>query len=196
MSNGEVWKPIPDYEGLYEVSNLGRVRSLFRYKKILKPSPITNGYLTVELWKGKKRKRIGIHRLVAMFFCENSNNKPFVNHLDETRTNNRADNLEWVTHVENCNYGTAIARRTAHLDYSKRRINNKHQIEVASKPIIQLDENGDPLRRWESITKCSAVIGVSRSAIGKAIKRGGKIRQGFQFRYERRNEECARSASA
>jgi len=196
MSNGEVWKPIPDYEGLYEVSNLGRVRSLFRYKKILKPSPITNGYLTVELWKGKKRKRIGIHRLVAMFFCENSNNKPFVNHLDETRTNNRADNLEWVTHVENCNYGTAIARRTAHLDYSKRRINNKHQIEVASKPIIQLDENGDPLRRWESITKCSAAIGVSRSAIGKAIKRGGKIRQGFQFRYERRNEECARSASA
>ena len=191
-----IWKPIPGYEGLYEVSNDGQVRSLFRYKKILKPSPITNGYLTVELWKGKKRKRIGIHRLVAMCFCDNPNNKPFVNHLDETRTNNRADNLEWVTHVENCNYGTAIARRTAHLDYSKRRINNKHQIEVASKPIIQLDENGDPLRRWESITKCSAAIGVSRSAIGKAIKRGGKIRQGFQFRYERRNEECARSASA
>lgn len=192
----EVWRPIPEYEGLYEVSNMGKVRSLFRYKKILKPSPNWNGYTTVELWKDHKRKRITIHRLVATCFCENPENKPFVNHLDETKTNNRADNLEWVTHIENCNYGTAIARRTAHLDYSKRRINNKHQIEVASKPIIQLDENGDPLRRWESITKCSAAIGVSRSAIGKAIKRGGKTRQGFQFRYERRNEECARSASA
>ena len=67
---GEVWKPIPNYEGFYEVSNIGRVRSLYRYKKILHPSD-TNGYRTVELWKGKKRKRIGVHRLVAMAFIDN-----------------------------------------------------------------------------------------------------------------------------
>lgn len=115
----EIWKPIPEYENLYEVSNFGRVKSMFRYRKMLKPSP-TNGYLTVELWKNKQRHRIGIHRLVAMCFCENPENKPFVNHIDETRTNNNANNLEWVTHVENCNYGTAIQRRVAHTNYSRR----------------------------------------------------------------------------
>lgn len=192
----EEWRPVVGFEGLYEVSNIGRVRSLTRYKKVIKPIITNTGYFQYQLWHNGVCRTGLAHRLVAQAFVPNTDNKPIVNHIDENKLNNSADNLEWVTHVENCNYGTAIARRTAHLDYSKRRINNKHQIEVASKPIIQLDENGDPLRWWESITKCSAAIGVSRSAIGKAIKRGGKIRQGFQFRYERRNEECARSASA
>lgn len=179
---GEVWKPVPDCEGLYEVSNKGRVRSLFRYKKILKPSP-TNGYLTVELWRDGRRKRVGVHRLVAMCFCENPENKPFVHHKDESRDNNNADNLEWVTHVENCNYGTAIARRTAHTDYSKRRINNKHQIEVASKPIIQYDSKGLRIRRWNSITECANAIGMSRSGVFIALKRGSTTRNGFMFKY-------------
>ena len=179
----EVWKRVPGYEDLYEVSNQGRVRSLFRYKKLLKPSPITAGYLTVELWKDKKRKRIAIHRLVAMCFCENPYNKPFVNHLDESRTNNCADNLEWVTHIENCNYGTAIARRTMHLDYSKRRINNKHQIEVVSKPVIQCDKDGSCIKTWDSITKCAKAIGMSPSGVCNAIRRGNITRNGFTFKY-------------
>jgi hypothetical protein len=178
----ELWKPIPGYESLYEASTLGRVRSLFRYKKILKPSPVTTGYLTVELWKDKQRKRIGIHRLVAMCFCENPENKPFVNHLDETKTNNRADNLEWVTHVENCRYGTAIERRTQHLDYSKRRINNKHQIEVASKPIVQCNREGTPIKKWISITECAKALGMSPSGISKAIQRGSTTRNGYKFK--------------
>lgn len=178
---GEVWKLVPDCEGLYEVSNKGRVRSIFRYKKILKPSP-TNGYLTVELWRDGRRKRVGVHRLVAMCFCENPENKPFVHHKDESRDNNNADNLEWVTHVENCNYGTAIARRTAHTDYSKRRINNKHQIEVASKPIIQYDSKGLRIRRWNSASECSRETGIPISSIRRAATGERKTAGGFIFK--------------
>jgi len=178
----EIWRPIPGYEALYEVSNLGRVRSLFRYKKMLKPSPITNGYLTVELWKDKQRKRIGIHRLVAMCFCENPDNKPFVNHIDETKTNNCADNLEWVTHVENCRYGTAIERRTKHFDYSKRKINNARQIEACSKPIAQYTKDGRFVRNWKSASECARKNGWQISNIRRCCRNEYATAYGFVFR--------------
>lgn len=178
----EIWKPIPGYEALYEASNFGRVRSLFRYKKILKPSPITNGYLTVELWKNKQRKRIGIHRLVAMCFCENPDNKPFVNHIDEIKTNNCADNLEWVTHVENCRYGTAIKRRTQHLNYSKRRINNARQIEACSKPIAQYTKDGVFVRNWKSASECARENGWQISNIRRCCKNEYATAYGFVFK--------------
>ena len=177
----EIWKPIPGYEALYEASNFGRVRSLFRYKKILKPSPITNGYLTVELWKNKQRKRIGIHRLVAMCFCENPDNKPFVNHIDEIKTNNRADNLEWVTHVENCRYGTAIERRTKHFDYSKRKINNARQIEACSKPIAQYTKDGRFVRNWKSASECARKNGWQISNIRRCCRNEHATAYGFIF---------------
>lgn len=175
----EIWKPIPGYEALYEVSNLGRVRSLFRYKKMLKPSPITNGYLTVELWKDKQRKRIGIHRLVAMCFCENPGNKHFVNHKDESRTNNNADNLEWVTHIENCNYGTAIKRRIAHTDYSKRDCSwqtpeHYDRVSIAmSQPVICI-ETGKIYRNCKAASKDT---GYSARSINRWVN-GKKQRPG------------------
>lgn len=178
----EVWKPIPEYEGLYEVSNMGRVRSLFRYKKILKPSPNWNGYATVELWKDHKRKRITIHRLVATCFCENPENKPFVNHLDETKTNNRADNLEWVTHIENCNYGTAIARRLEHTDYRNRRYSveaRERQLLAVSKPITQYTKDGKFIRAWASASECSKETGMSISGIRSVVN--GKRNSIFGF---------------
>ena len=186
---GEVWKPIPNYEGFYEVSNIGRVRSLYRYKKILHPSD-TNGYRTVELWKGKKRKRIGVHRLVAMAFIDNPDNKPFVNHKDETRDNNSVDNLEWVTHLENCRYGTAIARRTAHLDYSKRHINNAGQILTCSKPIIQYDKSGNYIREWKSATECSKKTGFSISGIRSVVR--GKRNSIFGYVFKERSDDLSR----
>ena len=172
MNEKEIWKSIPGYEGLYEVSNTGKVRSLFRYKKELKPSPITNGYLTVELWKNKHRKRIGIHRLVAMCFCKNPENKPYVNHLDETRDNNRADNLEWVTHIENCNYGTAVRRRLEHVNYSARQ---------KSIPVNQYTVDGKFVAHWESISACAKHLGVHESCIRNVIRGKGKTCAGFLF---------------
>ena len=113
----EEWKSIPGYEGLYEVSSYGRVKSLERYKsnnggiqlikeKILKPHNTKKGYLTVQF----HNKIFKVHRLVAQAFIPNPDNLPMVNHKDEDKTNNNVDNLEWCTAKYNSNYGTSIER--------------------------------------------------------------------------------------
>lgn len=161
----EIWKPIAGFEGLYEVSNYGRVKSLTRYKKVIKPIIMNSGYYQYQLWhKGKCRVASG-HRLVAQAFIPNPDNKPFVNHKDENKLNNFVDNLEWVTHVENCRYGTAIARRTEHFDYSNKRINNANQIKACSKPIAQYTKDGKLIRRWSSAAECARENGWDASNI-------------------------------
>ncbi|RKJ52866.1 hypothetical protein D7X33_31535, partial [Butyricicoccus sp. 1XD8-22] len=109
----EVWKTIKGYEGYYEVSNLGRVRSLARIvvdksgrkhnvkSKILKSRKGGPGYLTVNLNKDGKGKTFNVHRLVAEQFIPNVYNKRVVNHIDGNKTHNHVNNLEWVTHSEN-----------------------------------------------------------------------------------------------
>ena len=113
----EIWKPINGYEGLYEVSNLGRVKSLSklcgrssRKDKLLKPCKNKGGYLSVILWKDGKIKKFLIHRLVAIAFLENSNNKPCINHIDCNPSNNCIDNLEWCTYSENTQYAYKLGR--------------------------------------------------------------------------------------
>lgn len=113
------WRAIPGYEGLYEVSDFGSVRSLFRYKKQLKPSKQSNGYLSVDLFKEKRRKHCLIHRLVAMAFIPNPENLPQINHKDENRTNNTVENLEWCSAKYNMNYGVGGKTRHSKIDYSK-----------------------------------------------------------------------------
>lgn len=180
----EEWRPIPNYEELYEVSNYGRVRSLFRYKKVLKPSPVSTGYLTVELWKNKCSKRILVHRLVAMAFIDNPENKPFVNHKDETRTNNNVENLEWVTHIENCNYGTAIARRLSHTDYSKMVRHPENQIKACSKPIAQYTKDGKHIKSWASASECHRKTGIPISCIRRVARGERQTAGGYVFREE------------
>lgn len=114
----EIWKDIKGYEGLYKISNLGRVCSRDRKAedgriikgRIMKFQELPNGYLSICLTKNKKQKRFLGHRLVALHFIPNPDNKPEVNHLDENKQNNTITNLEWVTRKENENYGTKIQR--------------------------------------------------------------------------------------
>lgn len=118
----EEWRVVPGYEGLYEVSNTGRVRSFDRYVKysngqihlhkgkVLSPGKNTKGYLFVILTCNRKRKTINVHRLVAIAFLPNPDNLPEVNHIDEDKTNNRVENLEWCDRNYNLNYGTARIR--------------------------------------------------------------------------------------
>lgn len=107
----EIWKDITDYEGLYKVSNLGRVKSLKNDKeKILKPVISSNGYLFVNLCKQGKQKPTNIHRIVAKAFIPNPNNLPIINHKDEDKTNNCVNNLEWCTYQYNNTYGSRIDR--------------------------------------------------------------------------------------
>ena len=117
----EEWRPVVGYEGLYEVSNTGRVRSLDRYVRsksksyrlqkgsILSPST-SNGYLYVILQASQVTRKFRIHRLVAQAFLPNPDNLPQVNHKDEDKLNNRVDNLEWCTVKYNNNYGTRTIR--------------------------------------------------------------------------------------
>lgn len=108
----EIWKDIKGYEGLYQVSNFGRIKSLPRtYKKryidkeiIKKPSKLPKGYLRVGLSKNGNTKYYFIHRLVADTFIPNLNNYPCVNHKDCNTSNNNVDNLEWNTYEQNNNY--------------------------------------------------------------------------------------------
>lgn len=103
----EVWRPIQDYEGLYEVSNFGRVRSYPRNGTkdknihILRQSLSKTGYCRVALSKNSRMKSYGVHRLVAKAFIPNPEDKSEVNHIDGDPSNNSADNLEWVTRSEN-----------------------------------------------------------------------------------------------
>lgn len=112
----EKWKDIEEYEGIYQVSNLGKVRSKDRlvnrivrgafseYMKrgsIMTPNKIGSNYLRVELSKDSKRKKYYIHRLVAQAFIPNPNNLPCVNHKDGNKLNNNVDNLEWCTYKDN-----------------------------------------------------------------------------------------------
>ena len=111
----EEWRDIEGYEGLYQISNLGRVRSLnCRGHKgcigILTPRLDGKGYEMVALYKEGKARNTKVHRLVAQAFIPNPNNYPQVNHKDENKTNNDVKNLEWCTNEYNHNYGTRNER--------------------------------------------------------------------------------------
>lgn len=123
----EIWKDIPNYENLYQVSNYGRVRSLhnrFKNKTYLKGCKNSKGYLLVTLCKNHTQKAFNIHRLVAEAFIPNPNNLPCVNHIDENKINNIFTNLEWCTYQYNNTYGHRLeksiaTRKRNHSPFSK-----------------------------------------------------------------------------
>ena len=162
----EIWRPVVGYEGLYEVSNTGRVRSLDRYVRrnyfkkgrILKLND-RRGYLFVELCLNNKTKNFSVHRLVAQAFIPNPDNLPQVNHIDEDKLNNRVENLEWCDSKYNSNYGTRKdrARNTAikngywsglsEEEYHKKWYQeNKEKISEQKKEYYQ--ENKDKLKEY------------------------------------------------
>lgn len=127
----EIWKDIVGYEGFYQVSNLGRVKSLDRYievtnkrgtsyrrpikGKLLSLNSADDDYISVALNKDNTSVFYSVHRLVAQAFIPNPDNLPMINHKDESRTNNCVDNLEWCTAKYNSNYGTRCERLSKSL---------------------------------------------------------------------------------
>lgn len=127
----EVWKPVIGYEGLYEVSNLGRIKRLSKNlyqicggtpckrilkKKILKNCFVTHGYIGIGLSKDKKRKSFTIHRLVAIAFIQNPDNKPQINHKNFNKSDNRVENIEWVSAQENVNHAVKNGKMTGAIN--------------------------------------------------------------------------------
>lgn len=167
----EIWKDVAGYEGLYQVSDQGRVKSLERTdswgrtvkERILKPGAKGNDYLFVNLCAGGKTRMFLVHRLVCQAFHENPDNKPQVNHLNEDKTDNRACNLEWCTRRENMNHGTR----------------NERSAKALSKPIGQYTLDGDLVDVWQSANEVERQTGFSHGYICETAN--GKYKQAYGF---------------
>lgn len=164
----EIWKDIPGYEGLYQVSNLGRVKSFWLGKEqIMKSCKNSSGYLFVKLYKDGKKKHYKIHRLVASVFLPNPNNLLQVIHKDEDKTNNKVDNLEWCDCSYNVNYGTR---------------NNK-VAKANSKPILQFSLDGKFICKWDSATQVERETGIKQNCISPCLKGKRKTAGGYIWGY-------------
>lgn len=169
----EIWKDIAGYEGLYQVSNLGRVKSLERVgyqgrivkERILKFGKNGSGYYVVNLCKNANRKTFQIHRLVAKLFIDNKQEKPQINHKDENKTNNVVSNLEWVTAKENINYGSRTNRTSK--SKSKR---------------IKVIYQDDTYEFWDSATEFEKSFGIGRGCINNVL--GGRAKSSYGMRFE------------
>ena len=172
--NNEVWKDILGYEGLYKISDKGRVKSIgYKKERILKPGRDKYGYLLVSLCKNHKIKYCHIHRLVALTFILNPNNLPQVNHKDEDKTNNRVENLEFCDRKYNCNYGTRIQR-----------INEKNTNGKLSKPVIQYTKTGEFIKKWKSTKDVERNLGYACGHISNCCNGKYKSAYGYVWRYK------------
>lgn len=169
----EEWRDIKGYEGLYQVSNTGKVRSLIT-NKILKQQLYKCGYLYVGLWKNRKLKYCRVHRLVAEAFLDNPNNLPDVNHKSENKTQNNVDNLEWCDQKYNVNFGTATERR--------RKTNTNHP--SYSKVVLQYDLNGNFIKEWPSTMEIERQLGYTNTNISACCLGKYKQRYGFKWQYK------------
>lgn len=209
----EEWKDVENYEGLYQVSNLGKVKSLKDNngkprEKIMKQEKTKNGYLRIMLCKNGKRERFLVHRLVAQAFLENPSNLPCVNHIDENKENNQVDNLEWCTYQYNLTYGTCQQRRVENTDWKVKVANTDYKAivvkidykaigrknaEKLSRQVFQYTLDGELVAIWQSTRECGrngfnlgAVAACCRNCFNRE---GNNVYKGFIWSYTELNKK-------
>lgn len=177
----EVWKDVPNYEGIYKASNFGRIKMVKRTlidslgkktnkkEHILKPRT-GNRYYMIALYKNGKREDLLLHRVIAQTFIPNPENKPFVNHKDENCFNNCSDNLMWCTHKENMNWGTRNKRISKHSK-SKRKVN-------------QYDMDDNYIKTWDCMTDFFKSKNMPfKTGIIECCKGNRKSSMGYKWKY-------------
>ena len=170
----EIWKDIPGYEGYYQASTFGKIKSVDRVVKqvcgkepskyqynhykgiLLKTFLRKDGYIGVSLCKNHKSKKYLVHRLIGMTFVENKENFPQINHKDENKTNNHVSNLEWCTNDYNANYGTKVQRVTEQL----------------GRTIYEYDLYGNLINTYNSITDASKSTKIHYKKLYRRINTG------------------------
>lgn len=196
MSNNiEIWKPVVGYEGLYEVSNLGNVRSLnYRHTNTVKNLSLSlskYGYFQVKLWKNCKGKVLAVHRLVAEAFVPNPDNKPEIDHINTIKTDNTIwlnedgsvnydkTNLRWVTKKENMNNPLTIK------DLSKIRIGNENAKSIY-RAVLQYTKDGKLIKEWASMNSAARELKISRSGIWSCCNGRNRCKSygGYVWRYK------------
>ena len=167
----EEWRDIEGYEGLYQVSNLGRVKSIVT-NKFLIPYDTGFGYLSVKI----HNKNLKVHRLVAKAFIPNPDNLPCVNHKSEIRSENYVDNLEWCDYKYNNNYCTLNKRK------ADTQTNGKH-----SKPVCQLTLDNKLVKEWPSVAEVERTLGYNHSNIVSCCNGtyGFKTAYGYKWEYKK-----------
>lgn len=191
--NETIWKDVVGYEGLYSVSNTGKVWSHIRERELQPMS--CRGYLRVHLCKHGRTKAVPIHRIVAMAFIANPSNKPTVNHINEDKLDNRVENLEWATVAENNNHGTRTQRAMEHTDFKARAakidysaVAAKHDYYAINKPqmkpVIQMSKDGQFIRKHECLSEAARSIGRRPGALCTCLHKGeGATCGGFRWAY-------------
>jgi len=168
----EVWKDIKGYEGLYQVSNLGRVRNADGH--VHTPKKHNKGYYHVHLSDGHdKIKAKLVHRLVAEAFIPNPNNYPCVNHINEHKTDNRAENLEWCTHSVNM---------LKHFEICPRKVSLKHNCLIE-----QIDKEGNLVRTWSNIAEVHREMGYHNTSLKECCE--GKRHKAYGYKWHYANKD-------
>lgn len=172
----ELWKDIPGYDGKYQVSNIGRVRSMWRNNQhkdhigtvtILKQTEREDGYMRVALTKNGKRKNYYVHRLVAEAFIPNPDNLPQVNHKSEVKTENYVENLEWCGSRYNSMYGTKIERWRM----------------KKAKPVVQTTMDGEFVRMFKSEEEAERLCGYDSAYISMVCTGRRPSAYGYKFHF-------------
>lgn len=177
LIKGEVWKPVIGYEGLYEVSNMGRIKSLYKVRvggvwyseSLIKPKNNIDIYHRVELSKNGKRRIIGVHQLVGQAFIKNPENKPNINHINGKRDDNRVENLEWCTQKENIQHAWKTGLCKPHNGYYR-------------KPLMVIDTRKNSTISFPTVKAAREYLGISKSSMCQQL--AGEVKKmKYQFQY-------------
>lgn len=196
----EIWKDIKGYKGLYQISNLGRIKSLGRTikrdkkgemrieEKIIQVHTLKNGYNKVDLFKEGKKKCCYIHRLVAEAFIPNTDRKKDVNHINGIKLDNRVENLEWATRSENMKHAfrTGLSATTEAQRIAARKNGSKNITQTypkIMKKVKQYDLEGNFIKEWKSITDAEEHLNINLKHMAEHCRGKRKSLGGYIWRY-------------